>query len=298
VRSVGVSLDRVRHETKRRFKPAVRARAKSRMQSGTRAKSLGPHSRAPCSTCSRRESIRRGHARSVGVVRTAPRTRLARVEPQARFCNKFSEEIRGTRPGRSASVQSGSRFRRRGRLKDVIRRLGALEWRDYYTALSELEVAASMRNSGCAVELIAPVSGAPSPDFRVRLCERFVECECTALIDSDAEQKADAVMDFLFTFPPTDLTGSVRVRFERSTPAQEAFARLSELEHAIIAGSRGRPRNTLALGELCPARQTHCRRRSSLPPHGEFRPRFPIHENTSTSHPRECPRRTQGCFQR
>jgi len=85
--------------------------------------------------------------------------------------------------------------------------------------MTELEIAGAMQSAGRAVALVVPTRGGlRRPDFHVQLCERAVECECTALLDSDPERMANEVLDHLFFFPRThpELKRSVSVRFEPS----------------------------------------------------------------------------------
>lgn len=142
-------------------------------------------------------------------------------------------------------------------LPEVVARLGEDNWRAHYTATFELEVAAGLRRKGCAVAFVAKKRGLEaSPDLSVRVADRDVAIECTAVVQSEKEGHADAVMHSLFLLPQrcTALQRSVSVEFARGADAQDAFVRLSALEAAVLQASvEAHPVTIPGLATMTPA---------------------------------------------
>lgn len=90
-------------------------------------------------------------------------------------------------------------------LPDVVMQLSANNWRAHYTATFELEVAAAMKRRHFDVALVARKRGGdPTPDLRVRLAQRWIDCirscnrvvtACVAPSQSCAHGRAKAEAD-------------------------------------------------------------------------------------------------------
>jgi hypothetical protein len=122
-------------------------------------------------------------------------------------------------------------------LPDVVAQLSANTWRAHYTATFELEVAAAMKRRNFDVTLVPRQPGGdPTPDLRVQLAQRWIDIECTALVQSQKEGTADGVIDALFLYPSRNraLQRSVHLRFHGGADADDALERISELEKGIV----------------------------------------------------------------
>ncbi|HKY38429.1 MAG TPA: hypothetical protein VJN18_20945 [Polyangiaceae bacterium] len=141
-------------------------------------------------------------------------------------------------------------------LPDIVAQLSENTWRAHYTATFELEVAAAMKRRNFGVAVVARQRGGdPTPDLRVQLAQRWIDIECTALVQSQKEGTAEDVVETLFLYPSRDksLQRSVHLRFCAGADADDALEAMSELEKGIVlAASENRWVDVAGLANIEP----------------------------------------------
>lgn len=126
-------------------------------------------------------------------------------------------------------------------LRWAIQGLGSADWVHYWAAHFELQLAHRMKAECDSVSFVQPRGDAPAPDLRATPAGRELFVECTAVNDSDNEEKANQVFDaiVLAWFPGPAARGA-EVCFAQGVHAADAHRRLPEIlramEHACETG--------------------------------------------------------------